>query len=85
MNTPVIEWKKPTHQFATGEIAYLGRWNVGGYHWNSVRRDGDDWVVSCKLPGIKDTLGSFATKVDARARLEIAVTFWFDNLDKADG
>lgn len=78
-----IRWEKRTGQYASGEALYLGRWNVGGYHWDSCRTKDDErtWRATCALPGMKDNLGSFVSEGEAKEVVEKAVKHWLSGAD----
>ena len=77
-----MRWEKDTGQYTSGEILYLGKWKVGGFHFDSSRSKGDanKWHATCTLPGIKKSLGHFATEEEARARAERAIKYWLSEL-----
>ena len=77
-----MEWKRDNAQYATGELLFLGAWNVGGYHYDSCRSIDDPlkYAATCKLPGIKGHLGNFKTDAEAKAKAEKAVTHWLSKL-----
>jgi hypothetical protein len=61
---------------ASGCHAYLGKWRVGWVGWSRINRDDPPYKATCRLPGIKDTLGRFDTEEEARAKLVKAVEHW---------
>ena len=78
-----MKWKINTAQYASGEILFLGAWNVGGYHYDGCRSQDDPlkYAATCKLPGIKRLLGYFKTGEEAKAGAEKAVAHWLSKLD----
>ena len=81
-----MEWKTDTRQYSNGELLYLGKWLVGGYHYDSSRgRDEPNkYLATCRLPGIKDSLGYFKTSDAAKIKAEFAVTMWLSKVPPAD-
>ena len=79
--TPV-EWKRDTRQYASGSILYLGKWPVGGSHYDSGRSRNDlkKYRATCLLPGIKSEIGHFATDAEARQAVDGAVKYWLGEL-----
>jgi hypothetical protein len=77
-----MEWKKDTARYANGEVLFLGAWNVGGVHYDSLGSNTDKlkYIGTCKLPGIKGRLGNFETKKEAKAVVEAAVEHWMSKL-----
>lgn len=73
-----MRWERNTGQYESGKTLYLGRWRVGGYHWNASRGQGDDtkWISTCALPGMNKRLGSFENEEKAAEKAELAVTHW---------
>jgi hypothetical protein len=64
------------------EILYLGKWRVGGFHYDSCRsrEDPKKWEATCKLPGLKQSQGHFAEEKEAREAAEKAVKHWLSGL-----
>ena len=77
-----MEWKTDTRQYSSGSILYLGKWAVGGSHYDSARNrdDPNKYRATCRLPGIKGEIGHFATDAEAREKVEGAVTYWVGEL-----
>ena len=73
-----MRWEKDTGQHTCGKILYLGKWKVGGYHWDSTRSQGDEakWRATCALPGMRQSLGHFSKEEKAMEVAELAVTRW---------
>lgn len=74
-----LTWEQPTYRYGSGQRAKLGKWIVGGYHWNATRAKGDKenlYSVTCNLPGIKDTSGTVNTEEEAKALIERTVAHW---------
>ena len=74
-----MAWESPKQEYATGERLRVGRWQIGGYHWNN-QRGKPRWAVTCSLPGYKDRLGDYDTEHECRERLEQAVQKWVQGL-----
>ena len=81
-----MEWKNDTRPYSSGENLYLGKWLVGGYHFDSARSrdDPNKYVATCRLPGIKDSLGYFKTGDEAKVKAEFAVTLWLSKVPADD-
>ena len=77
-----MEWKCDTRQYTSGSILYLGKWAVGGAHYDgtSSRDDPKKYRATCRLPGIKGGIGHFATEAEAREAAEGAVKYWLRGL-----
>lgn len=77
-----MEWKRDTAKYSNGELLFLGAWHVGGMHYDSccTRDDPLKYAATCRLPGIKASLGHFKTDAEARVSAEKAVTFWMSKL-----
>lgn len=75
------EWKQNTGQYSSGEILFVGKWAIGGYHWDGMRsKDNPNaYKATCKLPGIKTDLGNFPTADEAKQKAEVAASHWFKN------
>jgi len=82
-----MRWEKDIGQYTSGEILYLGKWKVGGFYFDSTRSQGHlkKWRATCTLPGIKNSLGHFATEAEAKDKAEFAVKHWLDGLPSNDG
>jgi hypothetical protein len=60
-----------------GHVALLGRWDVGRTEYDGLaKREEPKYIASCRLPGIKERLGNFATEDEAKERIVKAVTVW---------
>ena len=77
-----MEWKTDTRQYTSGSNLYLGKWAVGGSHYDSSRSREDPKKnrATCRLPGIKLELGCFETDAEARLTVEQAVNYWLSEL-----
>lgn len=75
-----MSWKKSKGTYVNGEDYYLGRFKVGGWHYDGLRdKDATDrHLVSCSLPGLRKTLGWHRSPEDARKFLEKAVKAWIE-------
>ena len=76
----IMEWKKATGPFASGHALHVGKWIVGGVHYDSGKpRDSLlHYKATCRLPGVRADLGNFETEEQARAKVERSVMYWFD-------
>ena len=75
------EWKEVRRQYTAGEELVVGnKWTVAivNYDGTVSRDDTNKYKAICKLPGIKDNFGHFATEQEAKEVLERAVNYWFD-------
>ena len=77
-----MRWERDTGQYASGKILYLGKWRVGGFHFDSCRskEDPKKWEATSRLPGIKPSLGRFAKEEEAMEAAEKAVKHWLSGL-----
>jgi len=77
-----MKWEKNTGEYASGEHLFLGRWKVGGCHFDALRgkQDHNKWLATSRLPGIKRTLGHFSKEEEAKDAVEKATKHWFDCL-----
>jgi hypothetical protein len=77
-----MEWKIDIGQYTSGELLFLGKWNVGKIHYDSCRPRNDPlkYAAKCMLPGIKSVLGHFETEAEAKDSVERAVTLWLSKL-----
>jgi hypothetical protein len=78
-----MEWKKDTAKHSVDEVLFLGPWNVGDVHYDSLSsKDGVvKYTATCKLPGY-EWRGEFQTKRGAEAAVESAVEYWLSQLPK---
>lgn len=79
---PTMEWKNDTRKYASGKLLCLGKWVVGGAHYDSCRSKDDPkkYDATCELPGIKKLLGHFVSSEEAQAAVERAVKHWLSKL-----
>ena len=77
-----MRWERDTSKYACGEILFLGKWQVGGFHYDSSRSKDDEkkWKATSRLPGIKENLGHFVKDEQAREAAEKAVKHWLAGL-----
>lgn len=82
MNDAVMEWKRDSRKYSSGEYLYLGRWHVGGAHYSAMVSEEDPLTYSatCNLPGIKPRLGFFGTVEEAKADVERVVKYWLSKI-----
>ena len=80
-----LRWKKNTGKYAVGEFLYLGRWKVGGSHYDALRSKAahDKWQAITRLPGLKRCIGHFANEEEAKDAVEQAVKFWLKNAEES--
>jgi hypothetical protein len=78
-----MEWRKDKAPHSIGEVLFLGPWNVGGVHYDSLSSKDDvmKYVATCKLPGVKWP-GKFQTVKEAKAAVEYSVKHWLSRLPK---
>lgn len=77
-----MEWKTDNGQYVIGSTLHLGKWAVGGSHYDACidRNDPKKYRATCRLPGIKSELGHFVTDAEAREVVERAVKHWISGL-----
>jgi hypothetical protein len=76
-----ITWTQDTCRFASGEIAYLGKWCVAGIHYDGATNDKEKYGISIYLPGIKSQQNQPSAE-EAKARVEKIVAYWFAKAEK---
>jgi hypothetical protein len=78
-----MKWIKDTTPNSNGEILFLGPWNVGSIHYDSLcsKEDVKKYVAIYKLPGF-ERRGEFRLKTDAKTAVESAVEYWLSLLPK---
>jgi len=81
-----MEWKNNKAQYAYGKLLFLGAWNVGGIYYDSCRSKDDPlkYAATCRLPGIKGSLGHFKLEEEAKKAAENAVAHWLSKLPPND-
>ena len=75
-----LVWKRNERQYATGELCFAGKVNVGSVHMPTVSKGQPTiWRAKSDLPGFAMKAGTtdFPTMNEAKARLEKFVTAWF--------
>ena len=63
-----IKWKEDTSKYASGKIAYLGKYPVGAVSWNSSKTKGAkgvDYTTRATLPGLKPRLGGLSDRKES--------------------
>jgi hypothetical protein len=76
---PRIEWQRNQARFVTGELGYLGKYRVFSIWWDGVQGSTfseGPWVMSCKLPGIKELVGRSQSADNLKARAERVLAHW---------
>lgn len=75
-----LRWERKRGQYTSGEAAFLGKWEVGGWHWSAFasRDDPRKYRATLHLPGMKDVIGNYEREEDAKARVELAVGRWIE-------
>ena len=73
-----MKWNKDTRKYSCGKCLLLGKWNVGGVFYDGLTSKDDPlkYASTCNLPGIKSTLGHYASEEEAMKRTEEAVKYW---------
>jgi hypothetical protein len=81
-----MKWVIDDAVYSNGKKLFLGKWHVGGVHWNSCRSKDDPkkYVASCSLPGIKTTLDYYENEEEAKARVEKVVHYWVEKSRETD-
>lgn len=77
-----MDWKPDTRKYMSGEVLYLGPWQVGGAHLDTTvpRGQRDRYRASCGLPGVSSSLGLHESMETAKARVEQATSAWLAKL-----
>jgi hypothetical protein len=75
--------KESEQKYINGSDIYAGKWIIGSVAWSlsktkEEKEKGLDWIVNCKLPGIKSNLGSFASKEDGLKKLQSVFNYWIN-------
>jgi hypothetical protein len=78
-----MKWKKDTAKQSVDKVLFLGPWNIGGVHYDSLCSKDDvmKYTAICKLPGVKWP-GKFQTEKEAKAAVEYSVKHWLSKLPK---
>lgn len=73
-----IKWETKKVKFGPNpNVCYLGKWHVGSVVWTkNTKGDPVTYAASTVLPGLKNSLGHFATEVEAMKKVEAAITYW---------
>ena len=74
----MLRWQDAERRYTHGEDLFAGKWFIGSVLWDAVTRDADPWWVHCRLPGIKERIGPFASIEEGKERLERVAQMWFD-------
>ena len=77
-----LTWVQDDRQYMCGSRLYLGKWEVGGAHYDGCvsKDDPEKYISTCILPGIKKSLGRYTNEEDAKARTERAVNIWLEEI-----
>jgi hypothetical protein len=71
-------WEPDLALYANGDYGRLGSYAVFYVSWNSGSRDLGDWKLNCMLPGIKNVLGYYKTKEEAKEYAQKVLTHWIE-------
>ena len=76
-----IEWLKQQTRYSDSHVCMLGKWIVGSVYYDGMVTKGDPCVykATCLLPGIKDILGHYQSREEAKAVVEKSVMHWAKN------
>lgn len=79
-----IVWKEPKHKYGNSMDAYVGKYKLGGWHWDSLRsrRDPKTYLAKSYLPGQFPQLGNYETQEEAMEIVEYAIRNWFNNIEE---
>jgi hypothetical protein len=78
-----FDWVEDLRPFHNGEVLKVGRWIVGCVEYRSrSKTDIGNMAAITMLPGLKELLTYCVTSEQAKERVESAVKFWFDGLEK---
>ncbi|WP_277268291.1 hypothetical protein [Pantoea septica] len=80
-----FEWAPQEHRFAQGEKLMVGKWCVGSISPDVVKSEHGNIGIYTNLPGLKARLKNRPNIEQAKAALEHAVNYWFQeaNLEGA--
>ena len=75
---PGLSWEPSANRHAGGETLRMGKYIVGEWQVDATLAKGtkSTHVVTCRLPGVRQTVGHCETSSNARALLEKVVKSW---------
>lgn len=77
----VFDWRVDDRPWTRGEACYVGKWRVGKVDWTSrIKGELEHEGAFMFLPGLKSCLGHYATKDEAKLRVERAAAGWLNGL-----
>jgi len=80
MDTVNIKWVRKTARHANGWVGYTGKWSSFSVDWGSSKEEGGPWVLTCRLPGIKERIGNYQEADNAKEKAQIAIAHWLKGL-----
>lgn len=75
----ILTWTRGTRAFESGLNGAMGKFKCFYVSWDAGRTKGSatpPYRLTTILPGLKSTLGHFATEEKAQARAELVATYW---------
>lgn len=82
-----FKWEPQQQRFSRGEKLMVGKWCVGSITPDVVKSEHGNVCVYTNLPGLKSRLKNRPDNEQAKAALERAVTYWFQEsgIEVAEG
>ena len=76
----MITWKFVDERYVPKEVGYLGKFAVVSTYWDggSSKEADKKLKLVCFLPGIKDTIGHFSSKEEAKKKADFVVLYWIE-------
>lgn len=78
-----LTWQQKTGEYQNGFKGLAGKWHCFSVDWSTQSKnyEGPQWALTCRLPGLKEDLGLFATVELAYEKAERTLRYWLANLE----
>lgn len=75
-----MQWEPYSGRYISGILAKLGKWEIFRiFSDSSTSRDSEcKYILKCKLPGIKETIGHFKSETEAKTKAESVFKYWMN-------
>ena len=76
-----IIWSRAERRFSNGALGSVGKYVCFGVHWDSISSNTEDapYILTSKLPGIKDVIGRFKNEKSAKIVADDVLKIWMKN------